>query len=366
MSEVKTLEQSEREAAELREQLALVERGLADLNDGCVELEKELEIWKRIATRVGAACMATADELNTAKEDRDGLKAELATERGVVIATKAQAALWSGAVGVAVKERDAIRIESVALRGAIAQLRDYFEIMAKNETGPLGASAKADAYGHAAEMCAATLDDPTVAPALPIDKVPAASLIDHQGPINESEGGEGWVPSNEMKGTRVRVVDESSNNFGAIGHIDERDRNDREYEWRVAFDETWRDNHDVWFATGHLRSDCGHVGGVENTACVLPPGHLGSHQHRNTFGYPQPAANPVEPPKAAPSEVERSNVLFAGLPNWLDDMREATGNMSPHLPPHVAVAHLIAFSEAALAFMNTLHEHLRETKEGSP
>jgi hypothetical protein len=76
--------------------------------------------------------------------------------------------------------------------------------------------------------------------------------------------------------------------------------------------------------------------------------------------YRQPAPQP--PATTGGTDIVAADALFAGLPNWLDDMREAVGALNPDLPCHVEVAKLIDFSRAALSFMNTLHEHLREMR----
>jgi hypothetical protein len=74
---------------------------------------------------------------------------------------------------------------------------------------------------------------------------------------------------------------------------------------------------------------------------------------------PQPQGDGVERLRA---DIVAADALFAGLPNWLDDMRAAVGALNPDPPCHVEVAKLIDFSKAALSFMNTLHEHLREMR----
>lgn len=131
-------EQAEREAAEPKEQLALVERGFADLNDGCVELEKD-----RDAER------AQKEALQGAIDSHGGLSCQHIQKRYQ-------------------EHRDealALRAERDELKDVLEQLRVYFQIMAQNEVTALGESAEGKAYRHAAEMVAAYRDEPNKQPA---------------------------------------------------------------------------------------------------------------------------------------------------------------------------------------------------------
>lgn len=132
------------------------------------------------------------------------------------------------------------------------------------------------------------------------------------------------IAKSEQKGTRVRVVKTDSNNYGAVGHIDEHDKNDRECEWCIDFDDQWRNNHDVWFSTEELSTQCDHTGGVEDTRCELPLGHEGTHLHQVTFGKPESES------RGARSVASAGSVppMFAiGSPAWpgLSKLAEEAG-----------------------------------------
>lgn len=55
-----------------------------------------------------------------------------------------------------------------------------------------------------------------------------------------------------LQGSLVCVVCPESKNNGAIGHVVERDASSIEFEWRVSFLETERDDGDVWFRRDQL------------------------------------------------------------------------------------------------------------------
>ncbi len=73
---------------------------------------------------------------------------------------------------------------------------------------------------------------------------------------------------------------------------------------------------------------------------------------------PKCGASPAEPCDRGVDHAD--TILLDGLPNWLDDMREALAGFHPEKPAHVMAAKLGEFAGAALAFMNCLHEHMKE------